>query len=129
MCAAFLRRHLTFSQRIPRIIHQTGSAKFRDLPIEFRQNIENLKALHPGWKYRYYDNERCRRFIVNCSDRTLLLAYDKIDPRYGAARADLFRYIVMYKIGGVYLDLKSKATIPLDVGLQCDDRYILSQLD
>ena len=46
---------------------------------------------------------------------------------YGAARADLFRYLLMYKTGGVYLDIKSIATRSLDEVLRPDDAYILSQ--
>jgi len=36
-------------------------------------------------------------------------AFYKINPVYAAARADLFRYALMYEKGGVYLDIKSAA--------------------
>ena len=36
-------------------------------------------------------------------------AFDALDTRYGAARADLLRYLVLYARGGVYLDAKSSA--------------------
>ena len=37
-----------------------------------------------------------------------------------------FRYLAIYKLGGVYLDIKSTATTPLDDVLSPDDEYLLS---
>jgi hypothetical protein len=39
----------------------------------------------------------------------------------------LFRYLLLYKVGGVYLDIKSSAKFPLDSVLRPDDRFILSK--
>jgi mannosyltransferase OCH1-like enzyme len=40
----------------------------------------------------------------------------KINPVYGAMKSDFFRYCVLYKIGGVYLDIKSKIKVnPFDL--------------
>ncbi len=35
-------------------------------------------------------------------------------PRYGVVLADIFRYLVIYNEGGVYLDIKSTVNRPLD---------------
>jgi mannosyltransferase OCH1-like enzyme len=55
--------------------------------------------------------------------------YNKINPKYGACRADLFRYLLMYKEGGVYLDIKSAIKYPLNKIILPDDEYILSYWD
>lgn len=34
-------------------------------------------------------------------------AYHLINPKYGAAKADFFRYCLIYKYGGLYIDMKS----------------------
>ena len=34
--------------------------------------------------------------------------YERINPNYGAAKADIFRVLVLHKYGGVYFDIKSK---------------------
>jgi hypothetical protein len=57
----------------------------------------------------------------------MLLEYRKIDMAYGAARADLFRYLCLYKHGGVYLDIKSSAVRPLDDAILANDAYLISQ--
>jgi mannosyltransferase OCH1-like enzyme len=59
----------------------------------------------------------------------VLQRFLRIDARYGAARADLFRYLLMYKVGGVYLDIKSGAAQPFDSVLRADDRFVLSYWD
>ena len=52
--------------------------------------------------------------------------YERINRIYGVARTDFFRYLLMYWQGGVYLDIKSTATRPLDEVLTSSD-YHLSQ--
>lgn len=109
---------------IPRIIHQTYFS--HELPDPIRASVENIKALNPNWEYRFYDDAAIARFIRENYSPEIMECFDSIDPRYGASRADLFRYLLMYKIGGVYLDIKSQARKPLDEVLQDDDRFVLS---
>jgi inositol phosphorylceramide mannosyltransferase catalytic subunit len=110
---------------IPKIIHQTVSDK-NDLHPVFADNIARLRTLNSEWDYRLYDDEECRAFIASHYDRDMLTTYERIHPRYGPARADLFRYLLLYRTGGVYLDIKSTATKRLDDVLNDDDAYILS---
>lgn len=110
---------------IPRIIHQTFYTP--DLPPDLRKNVDHLKASNPGWEYRFYDDAAIVDFILKNYPPVVLQYFERIDPRYGAARADLFRYLLMYKVGGVYLDIKSTATQPLDEVLLPEDRFLLSE--
>lgn len=112
-------------RRIPRIIHQTypGTA----LPERLRDNVATLVATNPGWDHRLYDDGAIERFISEHYPKEILAAYSRIRPEYGAARADLFRYLAVYRLGGVYLDIKSRFTRPIDEVIGEDDRIILSQ--
>jgi hypothetical protein len=112
---------------IPRIVHQTYPSK--DLPEALRKNVERLRALNPGWSIRLYDDADIHEFISREYGAAVLDRYLRISPVYGAARADLFRYLLIYRLGGVYLDIKSMADHPLDDILGRDDRFILSQWD
>ena len=53
--------------------------------------------------------------------------YNRIQPEYLVARIDLFKYLLMYKEGGVYLDIKSSTEKPLDEVLLADDVFLLSR--
>jgi hypothetical protein len=110
--------------QIPRLIHQTFHSK--QLPPEFQENVDRLKTLNSNWEHKLYDDADVAHFIEEAYGPRILSYFHRINPRYGAARADLFRYLVMYKHGGVYLDIKSAFTRPIDEILQPDDRYLLA---
>jgi len=109
---------------IPRVIHQTFMSK--NLPPELQANVDSLRKLNPGWEHELHDDHDIEAFIRESYGPVVLDYYQRINPRYGAARADLFRYLLLYKRGGVYLDIKSTCTRPLDELLQPGERYILA---
>lgn len=113
---------------IPKIIHQTTTS--RDTLTEpFLATMDQLRTLHPGWTLAFYDDADRREFIRKYFDKEMLCTYLSINPRYGPARADLFRYLIVYQFGGVYLDIKSSTTLCLDNTLLPTDRYLLSHWD
>jgi inositol phosphorylceramide mannosyltransferase catalytic subunit len=111
---------------IPRIIHQTHSSQDA-LPCAILESICALRESNPDWEYRFYDDNAVVRFIREAYGANVLTYFNRIDPRYGAARADLFRYLLLYRVGGVYLDIKSTARRPLDETIAPTDRLILTQ--
>jgi autotransporter strand-loop-strand O-heptosyltransferase len=110
--------------QIPRIIHQTY--KNNDLPIEITKVVNELKTMNPTFEYRFYTDDDCIKFIKSNYDEETLNLYLSINPIYGSSRSDFFRYLLMYKVGGVYLDIKSCTTIPLEETLLPTDEYLLT---
>ena len=94
----------TYNSIIPLTIYQTWHTKL--LPPKMFENILKLKQNHPRFKYYLYDDNDCREFIKNNFDTEILQAFDKLIP--GAYKADLWRYCILYKNGGIYLDIKFK---------------------
>lgn len=111
-------------QKIPRIIHQTY--KTTRLPYELAQNVVNIKTMNPTFEYRFYNDADCIKFIKENYPEEKLNLYLSINDKYGQAKADYFRYLLMYKVGGVYLDIKSSTIVPLEETLQHTDEYLLS---
>ncbi|SER56962.1 Glycosyltransferase sugar-binding region containing DXD motif-containing protein [Rhizobium sp. NFR03] len=113
--------------KIPKIINQVFlSHPFSDdLPEALRENISSLKESNPSFSHRLWTNEAVLEAIKDWFGFEVLSAFLRINPRYGAARADFFRYALMYHSGGVYLDLKSHAA-GLDQLIRADDEYIIS---
>jgi hypothetical protein len=111
---------------IPKILHQTVASKKELAPV-FAENIAELKRLNAGWEYRLYDDQDVHDFIAGNFDPDILVSYRRINPLYGAARADFFRYLALFKVGGVYLDIKSTIRRRLDDVIDRDDAYLLSQ--
>lgn len=97
------------------------------MPPVLAANVQTLKARNPGWDHRLYDSHTAEVFIKKHYNREILCAYRRIDERYGAARADLLRHLIMYSVGGVYCDIKSTFDLPLDATIRSDDQYLLAQ--
>lgn len=109
---------------IPKILHHTHTRL--DLPAPITRNIAQIRALNPAWTHRFYGNKDCIDYIRTEYGEAVLSYYLRISREYGAARADLFRYLALYKQGGVYLDVKSGASRPFDEVLKRYDSYLLS---
>lgn len=110
---------------IPKIIHQTY--KTQTLPVEIYPIVEQLKNNNPDWEYRFYSDDDALNYIQKNFDKQILDAYLRLNPVYGAAKADLFRYLVLYQEGGVYVDIKSTCIHALNDIIRDDDRFIVTQ--
>ena len=86
---------------IPKKIHQTWYTK--NVPYLIKRNINYMKNLNPEFEYFFYDDEDILDYIKKNYDDRILRAYKKL--KIGASKADYFRYLVLYKEGGIYLDL------------------------
>lgn len=75
-----------------------------DLPDSVRESVENIKSSNPEFTHHLYNDTMCREFIKSNFDEDVLYAYDSLIPY--AYRFDLWRYCILYKYGGIYLDTK-----------------------
>jgi hypothetical protein len=116
---------IPFSRAIPKLIHQTYSTP--KLPDQLSDNVCRLRDLNPEWRYYFWDDISICDFIHDYYGNEILNLYSRINANYGAARADVFRYFLMYQFGGVYLDIKSAADLPLNDVINYYDSFILSQ--
>ncbi len=89
---------------IPLNIFQTWNTL--NLPKKMFLAVEKLKQQNPEFKYHLYDDTMCRNFIKDNFPNEVLVAFDKLKP--GAFKADLWRLCILYKYGGIYLDIKYK---------------------
>jgi mannosyltransferase OCH1-like enzyme len=87
---------------IPLCIYQTWHTT--NLPPKMQQAVNTIKAHNPEFQHFLYDDNMCREFIKNNFPEDVLRAYDFLIP--GAYKADLWRYCILYKKGGIYLDIR-----------------------
>jgi inositol phosphorylceramide mannosyltransferase catalytic subunit len=85
---------------IPRLIHQT--AKTADIPPRWREFQRRVRELHPEWTYKLWTDEDNLAF-VKAEFPDFLDIFQKL-PR-NIMRADVIRYLLLYRLGGLYLDL------------------------
>lgn len=108
---------------IPKVIHQVYSDS--KLPEPLQSNVNQLKNNNPNWRHHLYDDESMLAYVEQ-EFPEIYPYYIKIDQAYCACKADLFRYLLIYNEGGVYLDIKSGTNTPLNEIIKSDDLYILA---
>jgi mannosyltransferase OCH1-like enzyme len=94
---------------VPLVIYE--SWKSHEVPKGMRDNILRLLETNPEFDYYLYSDEDCAAFIADNYDQDVLAAFHTLKP--GAFKSDLWRYCILYKLGGVYLDIKYYSTVPL----------------
>jgi len=94
---------------VPLVIYE--SWKTHEVPKGMRDNILRLLKTNPEFDYYLYSDEECAAFIADNYDQDVLAAFHALKP--GAYKSDLWRYCILYKLGGVYLDIKYYSTVPL----------------
>ncbi|WP_312419068.1 glycosyltransferase [Epilithonimonas sp.] len=107
---------------IPKNIFQTFKTK--KLPWITRFYIWRMRKQNPDWNYEFYDDNRILEFIEKEFPSEYLKAYKSLT--IGAAKADFFRYAIIFKKGGLYLDIDSYAHTSFDKFIRNDDVSIIS---
>ena len=94
--------------RIPRRVMQT-SASLGAVPAKVYSNIARFA---PGYEHVVLDDAAALAFIAAHYGGDVVRAFRGL--RVGAHKADLLRYCLLYMHGGVYPDIKTELTRPLE---------------
>lgn len=95
---------------IPKKVYM--SWKTRDIPEHMYKTIMKNIENNPDFDFYIYDDNECREFIVANYDAETVAAFDALKP--GAYKSDLWRYCILYKLGGIYMDIKFEILVPLN---------------
>jgi mannosyltransferase OCH1-like enzyme len=107
---------------IPKIIYQTWHKK--ELPEEIKKTTNKMMEVNYSYQHCFYDDLDIESFILKNFNDDIFSAYKMLT--IGAAKADLWRYLILYKTGGVYLDIDSVIYNNLD-NLIIDENAIISR--
>jgi len=104
--------------QIPRIVHQLW--KTEHVPKRWRQAVESVRRYHKGWEYRLWTDALIDDYV-----RT---KHARFYPVFAGMnrhimRIDVFRYLLMHDVGGLYCDLDCEFVRPYDYG---DAQLVLS---
>ena len=108
---------------IPKIIYQTWKTKI--LPLNVQKIRDKISKINPNYKLILFDDHDMDEFIKNNFDTKIYNIYKKL--HVGAAKADFWRYCILYINGGVYLDMDSDILRPLDELIEEDDKCIITR--
>jgi mannosyltransferase OCH1-like enzyme len=93
---------------IPRLLCQTWRSA--TLPEAARRLQAGWRSRNPEFTYRFYDDAACRA-VVAAAFPDYLADYDRLPVP--VMRADVFRYAVIFRDGGLYADVDMECLKPI----------------
>lgn len=100
----------------------------KDRKDELPGTLKQFFSRNQNWNITVCDNLCKDNFMSTIfAGTSILWAYNAINPAVGAAKADIWRYAVLYTYGGVYLDDDSDIRKPLDEIIQETDYLLMSE--
>lgn len=96
-------------QRIPRVIHRVWVGP--PMPAHLAAYGQTWQDHHPGWEHRLWTEDD----LPSLRNQKLYDDAVRIAPRnVGQFRADIVRYELLERVGGVYVDCDFECRQPLD---------------
>lgn len=89
-----------------------------------QNKIDKMKALNPEYSHKIYTDKEIDLFVNTHFPGEIADCYNKLNII--VAKVDFWRYLILYKYGGVYLDMDSSIEQSLDELIQEDDDAIIT---
>ena len=86
--------------------------------------INKHKSMNPDYNYYLYDDKDMDVFVNKHYNGEISECYNKLNIT--VAKADFWRYLVLYKYGGIYLDIDSSINKPLNELINEEDQAIIT---
>jgi hypothetical protein len=86
------------------------------------KNVQKLKDMNPDYEYFLFDDNDCRNYLETNYGKNYAIAFDTLNK--GAFKCDFWRYAILYKEGGVYIDIDMDPLVPLDNILKENDKFV-----
>jgi len=106
--------------KIPKIIHQVYEDPAGPSDI-LREMSETWIERHPQWEYRFW-NKAAMEELVNNFSPEVSSTYKSLP--FNIQRWDMIRYLILYKYGGLYIDMDYECIEPVDVLLCNSNCYM-----
>ena len=90
--------------KIPKHIYQSWHSKTVHPNVQ-NNVIDVMKSKNPDYTHEIYTDEEIDKFVHENYDGEIAECYDRIDII--VAKVDFWRYLLLYKKGGIYLDIDS----------------------
>jgi mannosyltransferase OCH1-like enzyme len=97
---------------IPKIVFRTGMYNVNELPKQVRELYENEMLNNPEYTLYYFDNINKDDFIISEYGTFIHDFFNTLIPK--AFQADFWRYLILYKYGGIYLDFTMHTLVSFD---------------
>ncbi|KAK4667901.1 uncharacterized protein QC764_703680 [Podospora pseudoanserina] len=94
-----------YEDRVPGILHHIALGPQENQKEGWQEARERCVELHPGWEAMLWTDEKADELVREHYPEMLGLWEGEDGYRYGIQRVDALRYMVLYRYGGVILDM------------------------
>ena len=110
---------------IPHTIFQTWHTTMFHPKVMKRRYINKGRMM--DYEYRFFLDDEMDKFVTDHFDEEVVECYNKLRVR--KARVDLWRYLVLYTHGGVYLDMDAGLNLPISYLVDEGDNDAIIAID
>jgi GR25 family glycosyltransferase involved in LPS biosynthesis len=107
---------------IPKNIFQSWITK--ELHPEIQKKVDNMRSLNPEYNYKLYTDFEIDEFVNTFYPGKISECFNRLN--IPVAKVDFWRYLILYKYGGVYVDLDSSVDISLNEFIKESDTAIIT---
>ena len=107
---------------ISKTIYQTWSTQ--QLPNKLEKLHDKMRKKNPNFEHVIYTDEQMNDYMNSNVDKEIKNIYWKMN--HIVAKADIWRYSILYNKGGVYLDIDSQISGSLSDLINDDDNAIIT---
>ena len=86
--------------------------------------IKNFLNLNPEYKYKLFNDQEMDKYVNDNFPGEIADCYNRI--QIIVAKVDFWRYLILYKEGGIYLDMDSNINKSLDLLIKEEDSAIIT---
>jgi mannosyltransferase OCH1-like enzyme len=112
---------------IPKIIWQTHSVEYPQLPDFILECSNTWKENNPNYEYRYLNDSDMDNFILEHFGKEWLDLLNSCPIKI--MKVDTFKYMLLYIHGGVYADIDYICSAPIDSWSEKEENLIIFQDD
>jgi inositol phosphorylceramide mannosyltransferase catalytic subunit len=94
---------------------------------KYQKCLDKTLETNPYLEHRFYSDKDIEEYIQLHFSERIYNAYKSLNPAYGPAKSDFFRYLILYREGGLYLDIKSCATQDISELFESKGKLIVSK--
>jgi hypothetical protein len=107
---------------IPKLIIKSYEDNYSDLHVKFRDIFNSTLVNNPSYTMVYLNGKEREQFIAQIYPSFLNL-YRSLIP--GAFRADVFRYLILYRYGGIYNDMGIRYMRKIEETVLPHDEFVM----
>jgi hypothetical protein len=111
------------NQKIPNTVYQTW--KKPALPLRHAREVARFRKMNRDYSFCFFDDVQMAEYMNQhfCGQPILRVFQDLMIP---ASKADIWRYCILFREGGIYCDIDSALTVPFRELLESNPSELIS---